>query len=79
MEFDYNGFLKAHRKKPIFDAARLPSQLTIGREQIEHIIPHREPLLLIDLLTGINLEKGLIAGTRHVSSSDPVFRPHLGI
>ena len=76
MEFDYDGFLKSHRKKPIFDAAKLPSPLTISREKIEQIIPHREPLLLIDLLTGINLEKGLIAGTRHVRSSDPVFRGH---
>ncbi len=76
MDFDYDGFLKSRRKKPIFDVESLAASLAINRDGIARIIPHREPLLLVDSLTGINIEKGLIAGTRHVSSSDPVFRGH---
>ena len=76
MEFDYDRFLKSHRKKPIFDTESLAAPLAIDRDGIARIIPHREPLLLLDSLTGINIERGLIAGARHVSSSDPVFLGH---
>ncbi|OHD75463.1 MAG: hypothetical protein A2V99_17460 [Spirochaetes bacterium RBG_16_67_19] len=40
------------------------------------MLPHREPFLLLDRLTGIDFEEGLIAGTRTVPADDPVFAGH---
>jgi 3-hydroxymyristoyl/3-hydroxydecanoyl-(acyl carrier protein) dehydratase len=47
-----------------------------GREDIKKIIPHREPMLLVDTLTGIDLEAESIAGTRYMDKGDPVFSGH---
>lgn len=76
MDFNYESFLKTHRKKPIFDPDALPVQLTAEKRGIEKIIPHRDPLLFIDSLTGIDVENGKIAGRRTIPFSDPVFNGH---
>lgn len=51
-------------------------RLQIGRREIERILPHREPFLLLDRLTGIDLTAELITGTRTVCREDPVFEGH---
>jgi 3-hydroxyacyl-[acyl-carrier-protein] dehydratase len=43
---------------------------------IKQIIPHREPILLVDAITGIDLSGELICGTRICRSDDPVFQGH---
>ena len=51
-------------------------QVSIGREGIEKLLPHRDPFLLLDAITEIGLEEKSLAGRRHVSAEDPVFRGH---
>ena len=73
---DYDGFLRSHRKKPLFQIDDLPSPLSLGQDGIKKIIPHRTPLLLVDSLLGIDIETGLIAGRRSMQTDDPVFKGH---
>jgi 3-hydroxyacyl-[acyl-carrier-protein] dehydratase len=73
---DYEQVLKQHRKKVLCSAAGLSAQLSCGREEIKLIIPHREPFLLIDRITAIDLEQGIITGSRFLSPDDPVFKGH---
>jgi 3-hydroxyacyl-[acyl-carrier-protein] dehydratase len=47
-----------------------------GRSAIETLIPHRPPFLLVDRITGLDLEQEGIIGTRLVDPADPVFRGH---
>ncbi|AHC13854.1 3-hydroxyacyl-ACP dehydratase FabZ family protein [Salinispira pacifica] len=68
--------LKKHRKKPLFDIASLPVSLSYGREDIKKIIPHREPMLFVDRLLGLDREQGLMYGQRYMDPDDPVFQGH---
>jgi 3-hydroxymyristoyl/3-hydroxydecanoyl-(acyl carrier protein) dehydratase len=72
---DPDALLRKHRKRLLAPAGQL-ERLDWGREQIKRILPHREPFLLLDRLTGIDFEEGLIAGSRTVPADDPVFAGH---
>jgi 3-hydroxyacyl-[acyl-carrier-protein] dehydratase len=72
---DVGQLLKTFRKKPLSAAASL-TPCTYSAEDIKKIIPHREPFLLVDSITGIDLESGLIFGARYCPASDPVFQGH---
>jgi len=72
---EYERLLRQFRKKPLI-VNELPQPLSFGREQIQRLLPHREPFLLVDRLTGLDLEQGLIAGSRTLPAEDPVFRGH---
>lgn len=43
--------------------------------QIQKIIPHRYPFLLVDRITEVNIHKNLI-GYKNVSISEPIFQGH---
>jgi 3-hydroxyacyl-[acyl-carrier-protein] dehydratase len=73
---DYDVLLRKHRKRLLVDSKDVAVRLEIGRREIERILPHREPFLLLDRLTGIDLSAELITGTRTVSRDDPVFAGH---
>ncbi|WP_267524976.1 3-hydroxyacyl-ACP dehydratase FabZ [Campylobacter sp. MG1] len=44
--------------------------------QIQEILPHRPPFLLVDKITEINLDEGYVIGYKNVSISDQVFAGH---
>ena len=73
---DYDAVLRQHRKKPLARPEDLPVRLRTGREELQRILPHREPFLLVDELTGLDPREGLVAGSRTIASDDPVFRGH---
>ncbi len=73
---DTEKLLKEHRKKPVALPEDMPVRTEIGREEIKRIIPHRDPMLLIDRITGLDLENGIITGERFLSPEDPVFAGH---
>ena len=50
--------------------------LAWGRNDIKRILPHREPFLLVDRLTGVGFDQEAIAGSRLISSEDPIFAGH---
>jgi 3-hydroxymyristoyl/3-hydroxydecanoyl-(acyl carrier protein) dehydratase len=72
---DPNALLRQHRKKLLTSSGRL-QPLAWGREEIKRILPHREPFLLLDRLTGVDFEEGLIVGSRTIPADDPVFAGH---
>lgn len=80
---DYEKLLKQGRKRPFYTDEDLATRsgyrrLDYGREQIERIIPHRDPFLLVDRLEGVDLSPGeeFIVGSRHINADDPVLRGH---
>ena len=68
--------LRSHRREPLVRPADLPVALEINRDGIQRILPHRDPFLLVDRLTGIDLERHILAGEYHLSPDLPVFRGH---
>ena len=73
---DHEALLKKHRKKSLLTPEDERIGLHADREQIMRILPHRDPFLLIDRLTGLDLGNELITGSRFVSHKDPVFQGH---
>ena len=73
---DFDKFLRQYRKKPLVDQQSVASKLDFGIEEIQRIIPHRSPFLLIDRLTGVDLEAECITGERIIKADDPVFEGH---
>jgi 3-hydroxyacyl-[acyl-carrier-protein] dehydratase len=73
---DPQQLLKTFRKKPLADSAVTLISCNYKRDDIKKIIPHREPFLLVDSITGIDLENQMIRGTRNCPADDPVFQGH---
>ena len=76
MQADTAALLKKWKRKPLFDPAALKMQIETDRDDIKRIIPHREPILLVDSISGVDIEEGYIAGKRTVATQDPVFAGH---
>jgi 3-hydroxymyristoyl/3-hydroxydecanoyl-(acyl carrier protein) dehydratase len=73
---DPQQLLKTFRKKPLKDTAVSLTRCTYTVDDVKKIIPHREPLLLVDSITGIDLQNQIICGTRYCPVDDPVFKGH---
>ncbi|MBN2153965.1 MAG: beta-hydroxyacyl-ACP dehydratase [Candidatus Lokiarchaeota archaeon] len=74
---DYEKIAKQNRKKGVLDqGASSMVRVSYGRGDIQKLIPHREPFLLIDRIDAIDLEQGGIIGSRRVAPEDPVFQGH---
>ena len=72
---DRDSLLRLNRKKPLF-AVDLLTPILWGRGDIKRVLPHREPFLLVDKLTGVSFDEEAIAGSRFISSDDPIFAGH---
>jgi 3-hydroxyacyl-[acyl-carrier-protein] dehydratase len=74
----YTKLIKSGRRRSLYaDAdAATTSVVDLGRAQLERMLPHRDPLLLIDRITRVDLERGLVEGKRRIDPNDPVFAGH---
>lgn len=68
--------VKKARRRPIWIPANGAFRQQMGREQIEHVLPHRDPFLLLDEITDIDLEGQVIRGRTRISANDRVFAGH---
>jgi 3-hydroxyacyl-[acyl-carrier-protein] dehydratase len=73
---EYETLLRKYRKRLLAGPEDMEYKLDCRAESIERIIPHREPFLLIDRLTGVDFTSGIITGLRTVGADEPVFRGH---
>ncbi len=74
----FKKVIKAGRRRPLFvpDACETAQTVALGRPQLERMLPHRDPFLLLDGIDAVDLEGGAVRGFRHVNPDDPVFRGH---
>ena len=68
--------LRRNRKKPLFDSTSIATPVDFPKTDIERIIPHRDPLLFVDHIDGLDIDEGLISGSRTLDPSDPIFKGH---
>jgi len=50
--------------------------LSIGREEIERLLPHRAPFLLIDEITALDLDQAAVRARRVINPDDPILTGH---
>lgn len=72
----YEALIKAGRRRSMFSDAASTQLVELDRAAIERMLPHRDPLLLIDRITRVDLERGLVEATRRIAVDDPVFAGH---
>jgi 3-hydroxyacyl-[acyl-carrier-protein] dehydratase len=68
-------FAKAARHHPLWTPQQLAAS-PVERRGIERILPHRDPFLLLDAITELDLTEQAIRGRRQVLKNDPVFQGH---
>ena len=76
MDEELNKLIKAGRRRSLFTPGPTTQPAELGRADLERMLPHRDPLLLIDRIVRVDLEVGAIEGQRIVVSDDPVFAGH---
>ena len=73
---DLEALVKTYRKRPVFVPGEGTTRVEFGRPQIERMLPHRDPFLLVDTVQQVDLGQGAIAGQRMIDPQDPVFAGH---
>ena len=68
--------IKAGRRRSFYTGAEASQDVDLGRVALERMLPHRDPMLLIDRITRVDLQVGLIEAKRKVAVDDPVFAGH---
>ncbi len=73
---DLLDLVKTYRRRPIFAPGPTSTRVELGRPQIERMLPHRDPFLLVDTITQVDLAQSAVLGHRSVDPQDPVFAGH---
>jgi 3-hydroxymyristoyl/3-hydroxydecanoyl-(acyl carrier protein) dehydratase len=73
---DLEALVKTYRRRPVFTPGEGTTEVHFGRTEIERMLPHREPFLLVDSVQQVDLAQSAIAGRLTIDPQDPVFRGH---
>lgn len=68
--------MRAGRRRPLWTPEKTTQAVSYGRAEIEQFIPHREPMLLLDGVTEVDLEQKCARGYRQIAKDDPLFAGH---
>lgn len=72
----FESLIKRARRKPLFEPTGAMHQVDIGRSDIERLLPHRDPMLLVDRISAIDLDAETMIAHRRVDPQDPLLRGH---
>lgn len=68
--------LKRGRRKPLFEPSPTLREVTIGRGDVERLLPHRDPMLFVDRISAVDLGAETLRGHRRVDPADPLLLGH---
>lgn len=72
----FKDVIKAGRRRPLFTPGPNTLSVDLGRPQIERMLPHRDPFLMVDRIGQVDFEQEALSGIRKVDPQDPVFAGH---
>jgi 3-hydroxymyristoyl/3-hydroxydecanoyl-(acyl carrier protein) dehydratase len=73
---DLAALTRAGKKRRLWPAGPGTRAVDHGRDAVERLLPHRDPMLFVDRITEIDLEQRAIAGSRRIDPHDPLFAGH---
>ncbi|HOV85959.1 MAG TPA: 3-hydroxyacyl-ACP dehydratase FabZ family protein [Syntrophobacteraceae bacterium] len=73
---DKDQFLRQASRQALWRRGRATRLVSLGRAEIERLLPHRDPFLLLDAITAIDYEQEAIEGIRRIDPEDPVLAGH---
>ena len=73
----YDDHVRAARRRSLFreDPASTVA-VSFGSSEIQRMLPHREPFLMVERTDRVDLRQGAVRGWRSVDPADPVLRGH---
>jgi len=71
-----DAIVRSGSRQKLWQPSASARDVHIGRDEIEHLIPHRDPFLFVDRITAIDLELSRLRGERFIDRADPVFAGH---
>ena len=69
------ALIRQLRRAPLYQDSS-GRQMSLGREGLLQLLPHRDPFLLIDAVDGLDVERQSVRGRRRLRGDDPVFAGH---
>ena len=72
----YEEVVHAARKRPLWQPESTTAAVALRGDALHRLLPHREPFLLLDEISLVDLEQAAAAGKRRIREEDPVFRGH---
>jgi 3-hydroxyacyl-[acyl-carrier-protein] dehydratase len=73
---ELKGIIRSGTRRPLWQPSVSARDVDIAGDKITRIIPHRDPFLFVDKITGIDLECARLRGERFIDPDDPVFLGH---
>ncbi len=73
---DRDRLLKRLRRRPLYTPGESAREMTLGRDAITRLIPHREPMLLVDRITLVDFDEQASRSHRRIDPADPLLRGH---
>ncbi len=71
----FAAFIRAGRRKPLVHTETL-TPIALERAEIERMLPHRDPMLLVDTARGVSLTDATLHAERTIDPRDPVLAGH---
>jgi 3-hydroxyacyl-[acyl-carrier-protein] dehydratase len=72
---DMGSLVHAGRRRLLFEPTALQA-VRLGRNEIEKLLHHRDPFLLIDQVTAVDFRDLAAVGTRRIDPADPLLLGH---
>jgi 3-hydroxymyristoyl/3-hydroxydecanoyl-(acyl carrier protein) dehydratase len=72
----FADLLRAGRRRPLWQPLTSTQVTAYGRAEIEQILPHRGPMLLVETIAAIDLAQRTLSATRRLAENDPGFAGH---
>lgn len=72
---ELEALARTGKRRRLFELAA-GHAVDLGRPAVERLLEHRDPFLLVDRITHVDLEALTIAGTRRLDPADPIFAGH---
>lgn len=73
---DITALTRAGKKRRLWTPTEKTVTVDYGREVVEKLLPHRDPMLFVDRITKIDRSVPGIECTRRIDPADPVFKGH---
>ena len=74
MSFD--KIIRAGRRKPLYTPGETGQAVTYGQTELERLVPHRAPFLLVDGIELVDIEQQVVMGYHLVDPDNPVLAGH---
>ena len=72
----FEKFISRARRKPLLVPCETTREVSLGREEIQRMLPHRDPMLLVDRVDLVDLDQASLRAHRRIDPADPVLKGH---